>query len=153
MVNRDASQTQDAFQQAAADVLAQRIEAIALELRSVGGPGARTFASPETLSVLAMTMQRILRQVDEIFEFEGFVFSPARSIMLELYQARVRGCMLSASALCQALNCYTSVAQRWIMALASMQLLEKVNDGADEARVVLTDRGYQKTTQALQLLL
>lgn len=147
------NQTRDAFQQAAGDVLAQRIKSIALEVRSISSPEAGAFASNETLSVLAMTLQRILKRLDEIFELEGFIFSPASHIMLELYQAKARGGLLSVSALCQVLTCPASVARRWIDALESMRLLEKLGDGVDGPRVVLTDRGYLKTSQALQLLL
>ncbi len=145
-------QEQTVFQKAAGEVLAQRIETLALELRSVSNPEAGAFASNETLSVLAATLRIVLKKIDEIFEFEGFVFTPACVILLELFQARARGSVLSISALCQPMSSL-AVGLRWIEVLESWQLVEKLDAGSDEPRVVLTERGYLRTAQALQLLL
>lgn len=150
----DSGHTRDAFQKAAGEVLAQRIEAIALEVRSISSPEEGTFASNETLSILALTLQTTLRKIDEIFEFDGFAVSPACTIMLELFQARARGGPLSIFSLCQALNCPAPVVRRWVDVLETMQLLQKWGDvGGDEPRAALTEKGYLRTAQALQLLL
>lgn len=145
---------QTAFQSAVSDVLAQRLEAVALEVRAVGTTNAGIFASGETLGMLAVVLQGTLRKIDEVFEFEGFVFTPACSLLLELFQARTRGGAIAHDALCHSVSCPPSVAERWIDALASMQLLEKFGGKDDsEIKVALTERGYLKTVAALQLLL
>lgn len=145
---------QTAFQSAVSDVLAQRLEAIALEVRATGSPSAGVFASAETLGLLAAVLQGTLRKIDEVFEFEGFVFTPACSLLLELFQARTRGSAISLGTLCDSVCCSSSVAARWVDALASMQLITKYGEGRDdEIKVSLTERGYLKSAEALQLLL
>lgn len=146
-------QIQTVFQKAAGEVLAQRIEGLALELRGISNPETHALASNETLSVLAMTLRMILRKIDEIFEFDGFVFTPACVILLELFQARARGSVLAVSTLCQSLSCATSVTRRWVDVLESWHLVEKLDSGLDEPKVILTEKGYLKTAEALQLLL
>lgn len=146
-------QLQTTFQKAAGEVLAQRIEALALELRGISKPEELALASTETLSVLAMTLRAILRRIDDIFEFDGFVFTPACIILLELFQARARGSILSISALCQPLSCPESVGRRWVDVLESKQLLEKLASKVDGPRVALSEKGFLKTAQALELLL
>jgi hypothetical protein len=150
-----ADQPQTAFQAAATDVLAQRLESIALEVRAAGSANAGVFASAETLALLAAVLQGTLRKIDDVFEFEGFVFTPACSLLLELFQARARGGAISHAALCESVSCSASVASRWVDALASMQLVEKCGGGetGDPLKVSLTERGYLKTVAALQLLL
>lgn len=146
-------QLQTAFQKSASEVLAQRIEGLALELRAISKPQAGALASNETLSVLAMTLRMILKRIDEIFEFEGFVFTPACMIVLELFQARVRGSVVSIAALCQPISCPASVTKRWVDILASRQLVEKLDANSDEPKVILTEKGHLKAAEALQLLL
>ncbi|WP_233994171.1 hypothetical protein [Porphyrobacter sp. AAP60] len=145
---------QTAFQSAVSDVLAQRLEAVALEVRATGTTNAGIFASGETLGMLAVVLQGTLRKIDEVFEFDGFVFTPACSLLLELFQARTRGGTIAHGALCQSVNCPASVAGRWINVLVSMQLVEKFGEGdAPELKVALTERGHLKTMAALQLLM
>lgn len=146
-------QTQTVFQKATGEVLAQRIEALALEIRGIGNGESFSLASTETLNALAMTLRSILKKIDDIFEFEGFVFTPACTMLLDLFQARARGSILSASALCQPLNSSEDVGLRWIAILESRNLLERLRSDADGAKVVLTEKGYLRTAQALQLLL
>lgn len=145
-------QFQSIFENAASELVAQRLEAIALEVRSIGSPEAGLFANNETLGVLAGLLQGTLRKIDDIFELDTFVFSPACSLMLELFQARSRGCTVTIGALCQAVNCSNSVALRWVSVLESMQLLEQLG-GGDDSKVALTEKGYFKTVEALKLLL
>lgn len=145
---------QTAFQSAVSDVLAQRLEAVALEVRATGTTNAGIFASGETLGMLAVVLQGTLRKIDEVFEFDGFVFTPACSLLLELFQARTRGGSIAHGALCNSVNCSAAVAGRWINALVAMQLVEKFGEGdGPELNVALTERGYLKTMAALQLLL
>lgn len=145
---------QTAFRSAASDVLAQRLEAVALEVRAFGTPDAGIFANTETLGLLAAVLQSTLRKIDAVFEVDGFVFTPACSLLLELFQARTRGGAISHAALCQSVNCPASVAARWVDALVMMQLVEKFGGGEeDEPKVSLTERGYLKSVAALELLL
>lgn len=97
--------SQTAFQIAAGDVLAQRLEAIASEVRAIGSTNAGIYASGETLGLLASVLQITLRRIDEVFEYEGFVFTPACSLLLELFRARTRGSTVSMPTLCQSLSC------------------------------------------------
>lgn len=141
------------FQMAANEVLAQRVEGLALELRAIGKSDDGALASNETLSVVAVTLRIILKKIDEIFEFDGFVFTPACMILLELFQARARGSVISSSALCQAISCASPVTRRWVDLMESKQLVEILDAKAGDSRVILTEKGYLKTAQALQLLL
>lgn len=145
-------QPQTAFQNAVGDVLAQRMEAIALEVRAIGTTNAGIFASGETLGLLAAVLQTTLRRIDEIFELEGFVFTPACSLLLELFQARTRGSTIFVSTLCQSVNCSASVAARWVAVLEARQLVEKFGSG-DAPKVALTEKGNLKTIEALKLLI
>lgn len=146
-------QPQTVFQKAASDVLAQRLEAIALEVRAIGSGQAGLFASIEALGLLAAVMQTTLRKIDEIFDLNGFVFSPACSLLLELFQARTRGGTISCATLGESVNCPTSVADRWIAALEMMQLITKIGEGSDDPKVALTEKGTLKCIEALKLLL
>lgn len=145
--------TQTVFQKASGEVLAQRIEALALEARSIGGTEGTTLVSTDTLSTLAVSLRMILKRIDEIFEFDGFVFTPACILLLDLFQARVRGSVVSCSALCQPLHCSDDVILRWIDVLDDMNLIEKFRSRNEEIKIALTERGYLRTAQALQLLL
>lgn len=145
-------QPQTAFQTAVGDVLAQRMEAIALEVRAIGTTNAGIFASAETLGLLAAVLQSTLRRIDKIFEYEGFVFTPACSLLLELFQARTRGGTIAVSALSQSVNCPALVTARWVTVLESWQLVEKFGSG-DDPKVALTEKGNLKTIEALKLLI
>ena len=145
--------SKNAFQKAAGDVIAQRIESIAFELRSVSDPAGGMLPSNETLSILASTMQSMLKKVDALFEIDGFSTSPACMIVLELFQAKVRGEALPIATLQDVVNCPSSVVYRWVDILESKSLLEKLRAEGGSARVCLTQRGYLKTAEALQLLL
>lgn len=146
-------QAQTVFQKVTGEVLAQRIEALALEIRGIGNAEDITLASTDTLSTLAVTLRVVLKKIDEIFEFDGFVFTPACILLLELFQARARGSVVSSLALCQPLNCSSDVGLRWIEILERMNLVEKLKSRNEEPKVTLTEKGYLRTAQALQLLL
>ena len=143
-----------AFQSAAKDALAQKLEDLAQEVRAFGTDGAGIHTSAETLGLLAGVLKGTLRRIDEVFEFEGFVFSPACMLLLELFQARSRGTTITAEALRRNISCPASVADRWVDALISMQLVDRFGGDQDaEARIALTERGNIKVMEALQLLL
>lgn len=150
---RPKGQAQTVFQKVTGEVLAQRIEALALEIRGIGNAEDIALASTDTLSTLALTLRVVLKKIDEIFEFDGFVFTPACILLLELFQARARGSVVSSLALCQPLNCSSDVGLRWIEILERMNLVEKLKSRNQEPKVTLTEKGYLRTAQALQLLL
>lgn len=133
--------------------MAQRIESIALELRSVSDPAEGALASNETLSILAATMQSMLKRVDAVFGIEGFTTCPACIIVLELFQAKARGGALSIASLGEALSCPKSVTYRWVDILEAEKLLEKFSGARGGLRVCLTEKGYLKAAEALQLLM
>jgi hypothetical protein len=146
-------QTQTIFQKVTGEVLAQRIEALALEIRGIVVADSLSLASTETLSTLAMTLNMILRRIDDIFEYDGFVFTPSCTILLELFQARTRGSFISATALLKTLNYATPVTLRWLDFLEGRNLLEQIRRGEEDHSVYLTEKGHLKVAQALQLLL
>jgi len=149
--NSTSTARQGVFKKAAGDAIADRIEAIALEVRGIGSPDGEVLASSETLSALASALQQSRRKIDEIFELDGFAVSPACDVVLELFQARVRGAPLSVLALCEALSCPSSVALRWLEVLESRQLLIKMSVGTESESVALTEKGFLRTARALQL--
>jgi len=146
-------QPQTVFQKAVSDVLAQRLEAIALEVRAMGSEHAGIFAGLDSLGLIAAVLQGTLRKIDEIFDLNGIVFSPACSLLLELFQARTRGGTISYTSLCESVNCSTSVAGRWINALELMQLVEMTGEVDANRKIALTERGTLKCIEALKLLL
>lgn len=152
-VNYKGNTVQTVFQQAAGDTIADRIEALAIEVRGINSFGEAVLASPDTLCALATTLQATRRKIDQIFELQGFAVSPACDIMLELFQARVRGAPVPIATLFSALNCTPSTAVRWIDVLQQMQLLEQscAHTGSEQLRVALTEKGYLRTAQVLQL--
>lgn len=146
-------QARTVFQKVTGEVLAQRIEALALEIRGIVTADSLSLASTETLSTLAVTLNIILRRIDDIFEYDGFVFTPSCMILLELFQARTRGSFISGTALCKNLNYATPVTLRWLDFLEGRNLLEQIRRGEKDNRVYLTEKGHLKVAQALQLLL
>lgn len=150
---RAPDQPRTVFQKAVSDVLAQRLEGIAQEIRTAGTAQAGLFASGESLCLLSAVLQSTLRKIDEIFELEGFVFTPACSLLLDLFQAKTRGSMISSVVLCQSVHCPEPVAKRWISALERMQLVERIGKDNNKAWISLTEKGYLKTIEALRLLL
>lgn len=145
-------QSRNVFQITAGELVAQRLEEIAQEVRVFGSPEAGIFASNAALGLLAAVLQGTLTKIDEIFELDGFVLSPACGLMLELFQARTRGCAISTGALCQAVSWPNSVARRWIKLLESMRFLEQFGEGG-ASKAILTEKGHLKNIEALKLLL
>lgn len=140
------------FQQSASENLADRMEVLAMEMRAMGDDTSGAAASVELLGALAATLSETRRKIDEIFEFRGFAVSPACDIMLELFQARVRGAPVSVERLCLALSCAPTTGIRWVAALEDMRLLERISGEPSQGeRVAITERGFQKTAQVLQM--
>lgn len=98
-------------------------------------------------------MQCMLKRVDAVFDIEGFSTSPACIIILELFQAKARGGALSITSLVDTMSCPESVTYRWVDILEARQLLEKFSGAHGGLRVGLTEKGYLKAAEALQLLL
>ncbi|WP_379923627.1 hypothetical protein [Erythrobacter sp. R86502] len=149
--NRVAKHT--VFKQVAGDAIADRMEALSLEVRGMSDPQYAGLASTETLNAVAATLKATRRKIDQIFEHEGFATSPACDIVLELFEARSRSAPLSVPALCASINCASSTLIRWTNALELMQLVKVSSEGSDgsPANIALTEKGYLKTAQALQL--
>ncbi|MBA4051938.1 MAG: hypothetical protein C0472_08695 [Erythrobacter sp.] len=140
------------FHQSASENLADRMEVLAMEMRAIGDDIAGGAVSVELLGALAATLSDTRRRIDEIFDFQGFAVSPACDIMLELFQARVRGTPVSVERLCHALSCAPTTGIRWVAALEEMRLLKRIAGGPGQGeRVVITERGFQKTAQVLQM--
>jgi DNA-binding MarR family transcriptional regulator len=145
--------TRSVFQKVAGDVIADRIEAIALQLRGIEEPQVSLFEGEEALEVLVCALQQALRKIDEIFELEGFSAGLACRLVLELFHRRVRGGLASVSSLSEVLSCSPAVISRRIDVLEQMQLVERLGYSAEEFMVVLTEKGYDRAKQALHLLL
>lgn len=141
------------FKQVAGDAIADRIEALSLEVRGMNDPQYAGLASTDTLNAVAAALKITRRKIDQIFDYEGFATSPACDIVLELFEARGRGTPISVPALCDSINCASSTLLRWVHAMEVMQLIERSGEGSDgrPANVALTEKGYLKTAQALQL--
>lgn len=141
------------FKQVAGDAIADRMEALSLEVRGMSDPQYAGLASTETLNAVAAALKATRRKIDQIFEYEGFATSPACDIVLELFEARSRSAPLSVSALCASINCASSTLIRWMKALEVMHLVAMSSEESDgrPAHIVLTEKGYLKTAQALHL--
>jgi DNA-binding MarR family transcriptional regulator len=141
------------FKQVAGDTIADRMEALSLEVRGMSDPQYAGLASTETLNAVAAALKATRRKIDQIFEHEGFATSPACDIMLELFEARSRSAPLSVPALCASINCASSTLNRWMKALEVMQLVAMSSEESHggPAYIALTEKGYLKTAQALQL--
>ncbi|MDC8753837.1 winged helix DNA-binding protein [Erythrobacter sp. sf7] len=118
----------------------------------VSAPDTRT---PASLGDLAASLLAARREVDEIFEHEGFAASPAWDIILQAFQAQSREAPVTVTEACRKAPSGPTTALRWIGALEEMQLLERVGDQNDGGMTVikLTPKGQPKSEQALQVYL
>lgn len=119
------------FKQVAGDAIADRMEALSLEVRGMNDPQYVGLASTDTLNAVAATLKTTRRKIDQIFDYEGFATSPACDIVLELFEARSRGAPKSVPALCDSINCAASTILRWLHAMEVMQLIERSSEGSD----------------------
>ncbi|AUX69645.1 hypothetical protein CHX26_09185 [Porphyrobacter sp. HT-58-2] len=135
--------------------IADQMEALAIELRSIPGSSVDTVPSPATLQAVLRKVYSARRKVDEIFGMQGFAVSPAWDIMMDLYQALDRGKAVSITSACIGSACPPTTALRWLQALENMQLIERSQDAFDKRRsvVTLTEGAKVKIASALAVYL
>ena len=133
--------------------IADRMEALAIELRSLSDDEMQTVPTEGTLFALARKIYSARRKVDEIFGVPGFSVSPAWDILLDLYQAKNMGKEISVTSACIGAACPPTTALRWLQALESLQLVKRQQDHEDKRRsmVELTEGGKVKVVNALVL--
>lgn len=131
--------------------IADRMEALAIELRTISDRELETVPTEQTLVELAAKIYSARRKVDAIFAMQGFAVSPAWDMMLDLYQAKVRGKKISVTSACIGGACPSTTGLRWLQALENMQLIHRGPDMKDKRRMVieLTDGGQVKVERAL----
>jgi hypothetical protein len=133
--------------------IADQLEAMAIELRSLTDDQMQAVPTEGTLLGLAKSLYGARRRIDEIFGMAGFSVSPAWDIMLDLYQACTHGKQISVSSACIGAACPPTTGLRWLHALETMQLIERRLDADDKRRtnVLITEKGRLHTAQALQM--
>jgi hypothetical protein len=133
--------------------IADRMEALAIELRSLSDDEMQTVPTEGTLFALARKIYSARRKVDEIFGVPGFSVSPAWDILLDLYQAKNMGKEISVTSACIGAACPPTTALRWLQALESLQLVKRQQDHEDKRRsmIKLTEGGKVKVVNALAL--
>jgi hypothetical protein len=133
--------------------IADRMEALAIELRSLSDDEMQTVPTEGTLFALARKIYSARRKVDEIFGVPGFSVSPAWDILLDLYQAKNMGKEISVTSACIGAACPPTTALRWLQALESLQLVKRQQDHEDKRRsmIKLTEGGKVKVINALAL--
>jgi hypothetical protein len=133
--------------------IADKMEALAIELRSMSDGEMQTVPTQTTLLALAGKIYAARRKVDEVFGIQGFSVSPAWDIMLDLYQARAQQKQISVTSACIGAACPSTTALRWLQALENMQLVVRKQDLGDKRRIVveLTDGARVKVDQALAM--
>jgi DNA-binding MarR family transcriptional regulator len=129
------------------------MEALAIELRSLYDNEMQAIPTEGTLLALAGKIYSARRKVDELFNMAGFSVSPAWDILLDLYQAKIKGKQISVTSACIGAACPPTTGLRWLQALESMNLVERKQDHQDRRRIVveLTDGGKVKVVMALAL--
>jgi hypothetical protein len=135
-----------------ASALADHMEALAIELRSMSDDSKSVIPTNGTLSFLAKRTYDARRAIDKIFGLSGFAVSPAWDMMLDLFQARSRQEKVSVSSACIGAACPPTTALRWLVLLEDMQLIVRVPDENDRRRVIveLTECAVVKISKALE---
>lgn len=132
--------------------IADRMEALAIELRTMSDHELGTVPSKQTLTGLAGKIYSARRNVDEVFGMQGFAISPAWDIMLDLYQADCKGNQISVTSACIGAACPATTALRWLNALEEMLLIDRRPDSDDKRRFVveISELGRLRVEQALR---
>jgi hypothetical protein len=131
--------------------IADQMEALAIELRSISNRNLERVPTEATLLAVAGKIYAARRKVDDIFNMAGFSASPAWDMMLDLYRARAQGKKVSVTSACIGGACAATTGLRWLQALEGMQLIERIPDPTDRRRIVvsLTEGGKVKVDTAL----
>lgn len=131
--------------------IADRMEALAIELRTLADDQLQSVPSEESLLNLAAKIYQARRKVDKIFGMIGFAVSPAWDMMLDLYQAKVKGRPISVTSACIGGACPATTGLRWLQVLESHHLVIRKPDTADKRRFVveLTEGGRARMERAL----
>lgn len=131
--------------------IADRMEALAIELRTLSDNELDAVPSEQTLVSLARKIYTARRTVDDIFGMPGFAVSPAWDIMLDLYQAKIKGRQISVTSACIGGACAPTTGLRWLQILENMQLIVRKPDPDDKRRFVieLSDGAQIKVERAL----
>ena len=131
--------------------LADRMEALAIELRTMADSESQAVPTQGTLLSLAGKIYRARRRVDEIFGMQGFAVSPAWDMMLDLYQAKIRDRQISVTSACIGGACPATTGLRWLQVLENRCLVLRRPDREDRRRIVveLTDGGQVLVEKAL----
>jgi len=132
--------------------LADHMEALAIELRSMSDETMRVIPTEATLLLVAKRTYHARRQVDKIFDMAGFAVSPAWDMMLDLYQARATGQKISVSSASIGGACAPTTGLRWLAILEEKGLIKRIPDEHDGRRMLveLSDSAIPKIIKALE---
>lgn len=133
--------------------IADRMEALAIELRTLSDSELQAIPTEATLVGLAEKVYSARRSVDDIFGIPGFAVSPGWDMMLDLYQAKVLDKQISVTSACIGGACAATTGLRWLQVLEAEQLVQRKSDPEDKRRSVveLTDGGKIKVERALAI--
>lgn len=131
--------------------IADQMEALAIELRSISSCHPDRVPTEATLLALASKVYAARRKIDAIFNMQGFSAGPAWDMMLDLYKAKAQGKQVSVTSACIGGGCPPTTGLRWLQVLENMQLIERIPDPYDRRRIVvsLTEGGKVKVDTAL----
>ena len=132
--------------------LADHMEALAIELRSMSDETMRVIPTEATFLMVAKRIYHARRQVDKIFDMTGFAVSPAWDMMLDLYQARASGRKISVSSASIGGACAPTTGLRWLAILEEKALIKRIPDEHDGRRMLveLSDSAIPKIVKALE---
>ncbi len=131
--------------------IADRMEALAIKLRTLAHDQIQSVPSVESFMHLAARIYQARRKVDKIFGMVGFAVSPGWDMMLDLYQAKFKGRPVSVTSACIGGACPATTGLRWLQFLESRDLVVKKPDADDKRRFVveLTEDGRTLVEEAL----
>jgi len=131
--------------------IADRMEALAIELRSASDREVNMVPTQEAFLGLAAKVYAARRSVDKVFGISSFATSPGWDIVLDLYQAKLGQKQISVTSACIGGACAQTTGLRWLQVLEDLQLLARIPDPNDKRRTVveLTEAGRLKVEAAL----
>ena len=126
--------------------IADRMEALAIELRTLSDESVQSIPSQEAFLGLAAKIYQARRKVDQIF-----AVTPAWDMMLDLYQAKIKGRAISVTSACIGGACPSTTGLRWLQVLENREFVRRMPDPEDKRRIVveLTDGGRDRVERAL----